>query len=92
MKVTYDANKRVDTLKNRGLDFEDAPIVFDGNHITGSDDREYDEDRLITIGTLRGGIVVIVWTERDDSHRIISMRMARKDERKYYQRELDRPG
>jgi hypothetical protein len=30
MGITYDPDKRARTLQERGLDFEDAPIVFAG--------------------------------------------------------------
>jgi uncharacterized DUF497 family protein len=93
MKVTYDRDKRRRTLKERGLDFEDAPEVLSGFHLTQPDLRtDYGEDREITIGLLKGTVVVLVWTERDGSHRIISMRKADKDERERYFKEMDRPG
>jgi uncharacterized DUF497 family protein len=93
MKVTYDADKRRRTLEERGLDFEDAPRVFSGFHLTEPDlRRDYGENREITIGLLDPTVVVLVWTERDESRRIISMRKADKDERESYLREVDRPG
>jgi len=30
MRITYDSGKRLRTLTERGLDFDDAPIVFAG--------------------------------------------------------------
>jgi len=93
MNVSYDAPKRERTLAERGLDFEDAPAVFAGFHLTSRDDRkDYGEAREITTGLLGGEVVVLVWTERKDSRRIISMRKAHKDERKGYFDELDRSG
>jgi uncharacterized DUF497 family protein len=93
MKVTYDADKRRRTLKERGLDFEDAPKVFSGFHLTGPDLRQdYGESREITAGLLDGTVVVLVWTERDESRRIISMRKADRDEREIYFEELERSG
>ncbi len=48
-----------------------------GRTITIPDDRfDYAEDRFITAGHLRGRCVVLVWTPRDASRRIISMRYA----------------
>jgi hypothetical protein len=93
MKVSYDTAKRERTLAERGLDFEDAPAVFAGFHLTRRDDRkDYGEAREITTGLLGGEVVVLVWTERKDSRRIISMRKAHKDERERYHEELDRSG
>lgn len=93
MRITYDSNKRQITLTERGLDFEDAPKLFAGLHYTNPDDRrDYGEDREISVGLLNGNVVVVVWTERDDSRRIISMRKADKDEREEYYEYLDRSG
>ena len=47
--------------------------VFDGATLTVEDDRQvYGEDRFITIGLLDERMVVLVWTLRNDRHRIIS--------------------
>ena len=54
MKITYDPSKRQKTLEERGLDFEDAPLVFAGKHFTREDDhKDYGEVRLVTVGMLR---------------------------------------
>ena len=54
MKITYDPSKRQKTLEERGLDFEDAPLLFAGKHFTREDDRkDYGEVRLVTVGMLR---------------------------------------
>jgi uncharacterized DUF497 family protein len=93
MKVTYDPVKRQRTLLERGLDFNDAPQVFAGLHLTDPDIRkDYGEDREITIGLLGDVVIVIVWTERRGSRRIISMRKADRDEREDYFKHMDRPG
>lgn len=90
MKITYDDEKRRITLAERGLDFEDARQVFAGVHYTRQDDRfDYGEIREISIGLIGATVVIVVWTERDDSRRIISMRKADKDERGEYYEQLD---
>lgn len=91
MEIEYDPDKRLKTLTERGLDFEDAPLVLDGPQLTRADDRyDYGEERLFTVGQLRGAIIVVVWTRRNDRVRIISMRMAHDHERRYYQEWLER--
>ena len=85
MRVSYDPVKRHRTLVERGLDFDDAEQVFSSNHLTVPDDRkEYGELRYITIGHLGSRMVVIVWTPRSDSRRIVSMRKANDREQKIY--------
>ncbi len=77
MDIGFDPAKRAATLRDRGLDFADAGTVFEGRTVTVQDGRfDYDEDRFITAGHLTGRCVVIVWTPRDGSRRIISMRHA----------------
>lgn len=93
MRITYDPAKRARTLEERGLDFRDAAKVFSGFHLSKADlRRDYGEERRIGIGSLDGVAVVLVWTDRKDGRRIISMRKADKDEREEYLRQVDRSG
>jgi uncharacterized protein len=90
MAITWDEAKRRRTLKERGLDFADAGLVFAGRSMTLPDERrDYAEPRFITAGWLHGRFVVIVWTPRDGSRRIISMRYGHADEEAYYQEQMD---
>lgn len=85
MRITYDPAKRDRTFAERGLDFDDAGQVFAGNHLTVADDREgYGEPRYITIGHIASRMVIVVWTPRKGSRRIISMRKANDREQKIY--------
>ncbi len=62
-----------------------ADEVLAGDTLTVEDDRrDYGEDRFITIGFLDGAMVILVWTPRQDRHRIISMRKANDRERALY--------
>ena len=75
MDVTYDAAKRDWTLRERGLDFSDAPLLFDGVVLTLEDDRfAYPEPRYQTYGWLRERLVLLVWTPTETGLRVISMR------------------
>ncbi len=90
MKIDYDPAKRDMTLAERGLDMADAGEVFDGTHITIPDIRfDYGEERFVTIGRLAGRMVVLAWTPRRDTTRIISMRKANDREKKRYGPRLD---
>jgi uncharacterized protein len=90
VRIEFDPAKRDDTLLKRGLDFARAPEIFDGPHFTREDRRaDYQETRFVTTGLLDGHVVLIVWTERGENHRIISMRRAHERERESYQRRLD---
>jgi uncharacterized DUF497 family protein len=71
----------------------DAPEVFAGQTATVEDDRfDYGEIRYATAGFLEGRLVQIIWTQRDDSRRVISMRHVHADEAAIWQERMDRPG
>jgi uncharacterized DUF497 family protein len=73
------------TLIKHGIDFANAKAVFAAATFTFEDDRfPYGEQRFITVGMLRGVVVVIAHTEQNDQIRIISMRKATKNEQKIY--------
>ena len=57
-----------------------AADVFAGATLTVEDG----EVRYITVGFLDEAMVVLIWTRRDDAHRIISMRRANERERRLY--------
>lgn len=77
MKITYDPARRAATLRDRDIDFESAVEVFDGVVIDVPDERfDYGEMRVMTVGHLRGRMVIVVWTARGDARHIISMRKA----------------
>ena len=81
MAITYDPDKRERTLRDRGLDFEDAPIVFAGLTVEVEDTRQdYGEKRLICYGRLEGRLVVVGYTPRGADRHIFSMRKANRRE------------
>ena len=85
MRIEFDEAKRAETIKARGLDMARAADVFAGPTLTVEDDRQdYGEVRYITVGFLDEAMVVLIWTRRDDAHRIISMRRANERERRLY--------
>jgi uncharacterized protein len=63
--------------------------VFSGSCFTFADDRaDYGEKRLVTLGLLRGRLVVITHSTRGEHARIISMRKGNRREQKTYQKRL----
>ena len=70
--ITFDPAKRQKAMDGRGLDFMEAPEVFSGHTYDWVDDRfDYGEKRMITVGRLRGRMVVLVWTQRGDARHVI---------------------
>jgi len=74
--------KRQRTLEERGLDFEDASIVFSGITFEVVDTRrDYDEERRICFGRLAGRIVVVGFVHRGEVRHVFSMRKANAREK-----------
>ena len=77
MRVTYDPEKRERTFLERGLDFEDAHVVFAGTTLEIEDTRkDYGEVRIICYGMLTGRMVVVGYTPRGADRHVFSMRKA----------------
>lgn len=81
MRVTFDPVKREMALAARGLDFEDAALVFEGVTVEVEDTRkDYGEVRIICYGTLAGRMVVVGYTPRGAERHVFSMRKANERE------------
>jgi len=90
VKITFDPAKRDLALRHRGVDFASAAHVFDARHVTAPDDRrDYGEERFITVGLLAGRVVVMVWTPRGETRRVISIRYAHAKEVRRWRLNLD---
>ncbi len=82
---TWDEAKRRANLRKHGIDFVDAPKIFQGLTFTAEDDREaYGERRFLTLGLLEDQVVSVAHTERRAGIRIISIRKATKYEARFY--------
>lgn len=93
MKVAWDAAKNLANQRKHGLSFEEAQELFlsGRDYLEIFDDAHSDtEDRFIAIGPIARGLVLVVWTERDeDTVRIISARWATKREQGLYLQYLE---
>ena len=82
MSVTFDPAKRTATLAERGLDFNDAELVFAGPTFEVEDNRRsYGEVRVICFGLLHGRVVVVGYTPRGADRHVFSMRKANDREK-----------
>lgn len=89
MEFTWSERKRELNLSQHGLDFADAPAVFEATTFTFEDARfQYDEQRFVTLGLLIGVPVSIVHTENRHEVRIISFRRATRKESQIYFEQL----
>lgn len=81
MMITYDPAKRDKTFADRNVDFADAVEVSAAKTLDHVDSRrDYGEKRIVSVGCLRGRMVIVVWTPRGQSRHIISMRKVNERE------------
>ena len=79
--ITWDEAKRQANIEKHGIDFVGAEVIFDQPMLTREDDRAaYGEQRLQSLALLNDRVVFVVWTERETSAHIISIRKAAKHE------------
>ena len=82
---TWDETKRKSNLAKHGIDSRDAPAIFEGPLVTVEDTREdYGEPRYVALGLLEGVVVSLVYAERNDQVRLISIRKALKHETRFF--------
>jgi uncharacterized DUF497 family protein len=89
MEFEWDEVKRRANYNKHALDFRDAERVFQGITLSAEDNRQdYGETRFISLGRLDDLVVVVVFTERGEKIRLISMRKANQKERKAYEEKI----
>lgn len=81
----WDERKRGLNLHKHGLDFADADLVLEGDHLVLPTHPGTDGARFLAIGRIGPDYVTLVYTERDDAIRVISLRRARHGERRQHQ-------
>ena len=95
MRFEWDPTKDRDNRFKHNLSFEEAKALLetDTDYLEIFDDAHSGhEERFISIGPIRRGLVVVVWTERTDGAvRIISARFASKREKALYREHMERP-
>ena len=90
-RFIWDARKSADNLAERGFDFAFASRIFEGRTLEREDDRwDYGERRVIAIGVVETITLIVVYTDRvvpagRAVRRIISARVASRQERKTYE-------
>ena len=89
MDFDWDGAKSSRNVRERGLPFELATLLFSSPTLEASDDRkDYGERRVRAYGEIRGRVLVCVFTDRHESgrllRRIISLRKANSREAREY--------
>jgi uncharacterized DUF497 family protein len=86
---SWDAARSARNLRERGVDFEFATVVFEGPTLEREDVRRYyGERRVVAIGIAQGVALTVVYTDRTEAgdvlRRIISARVSDRHERQAY--------
>lgn len=88
LRFEWDEDKAAKNLAKHGVNFEEASTVFgDELHVTGRDDEHSaTEDRFLTMGmSSNNRLLIVCHTDRGDAIRIISARVADRQQRKDYE-------
>lgn len=85
----WDKAKANRNWAKHGISFADTFGVFEDPNALTLDDFEQDEERFVTIGMDSfGRVLVVVYTWRGDSIRVISARKATRSEVRQYESKL----
>ena len=86
MAFEWDEAKRAINLRDHGVDFEDAALIFAGPVIEADDTRvDYGEPRLRVVGQVEGEFFMVAYTWRGQNRRIISAWRLDDDGRRRYE-------
>lgn len=82
MKFAWDGLKSERNFVTRGFGFDFAALIFSGLVVEALDNKQdYGEVRIRAIGEVQEFVLVVVYTDRGDTRRIISARLANRKER-----------
>lgn len=86
MRYEWDEGKRAANLAKHGIDFADAARFDWSTAMETVDNRlEYGEKRWVALGRIDRRLHVLIYTERNDNIRLISLRKANNREREFYE-------
>ena len=91
MKIEFDLDKaKANPLKHDGVTFDEAKtVLLDPYALTREDTEITSEQRFITLGMgAKNQILIVVWTLRNETVRLISAWKANKPQRKHYEQQF----
>lgn len=81
----WDANKRDSNIRKHGIDFVRAIDAFwDPRSFEYRSKADHEEQRCVLIGLAEGRLIAVVYVARGLRIRIISARLARREERELW--------
>ena len=87
MNFEFDPKKAIANFHKHGVSFAEVePVFYDDFALTREDQDAAGEARFVTVGAdALGRVVAVCWTQRGESIRLISARVATASERKSYE-------
>lgn len=85
MIFEFDPDKSKRNKEKHGIDFNEARKLWDDSRSIGFPGKSDDEPRFAMLAELNSKLWVAFYTVREERIRIISVRRARKAERKLYE-------
>ena len=86
MELFFDPAKNRINIRKHGIDLADVEAVFYDLSAITVEDRDHKEQRLVTLGMDSfGRLLVVCYTYRGNTIRVISARKAEPHERKVYE-------
>ena len=85
MKFEFDHEKSGINKAKHGIDFDEAQLLWEDSDAISFPARSEDEERFALLAVLKGRVWVAFYTLREDRIRLISVRRARKGEKKIYE-------
>jgi uncharacterized protein len=91
MKIEFDPDKAAaNPLKHEGVTFDEAKaVLLDPYALTKENGNADSEQRFITLGMgAKGRILIVVWTLREETVRLISAWKANQSQRRRYEQQF----
>lgn len=84
MRFEWDESKRLSNIEKHCLDFYDADLLFNGSIYKAQAKTVQGEVRRQVTGMIYDVVVTAIFTMRDDTVRLISLRRANREEQRHY--------
>ena len=91
MKIEFDPDKAAaNPLNHEGVTFDEAKaVLLDPYALSREDSEANNEQRFITLGMgAKNRILIVVWTLRDETVRLISAWKANQPQRRHYEQQF----
>ncbi len=89
MKIEFDSSKDASNIEKHNVSLADATKLEWNDLLAKQDDRnDYSELRMIGYAPIGSRVYCVVYTDRDNTRRIISLRKANKREVTYYANQI----